>query len=327
MAQINPRTFSDAKQLGDNIYELILTNWGNRGLAQDADNGSISYPPVKSIPKTPPFTGTTIPIIGEFTLPPIPSLSAIAIAPRSDLDRCILNFSSLPQTPPQQVPPFVNISEGFVENGGILDTEQVLSVHAPLIGQLVGPIVIRAYPAHWFGDTYILSDGGTTKRPFGTAIDPARDVSNGLANPGRPLWTNPQLRLLLYLNGRGALPPPVRAPFHLERVHIFTTAVEELLLVVPIMGRKFVRIAYRAAFSDVDIKISGTFHTQFRPGVLGDIDAQDWEVPLFSDTVLGNEGKTFTCNCELTHTNLSYLLIKAKAGVLQLGRFTVDAYD
>jgi len=317
MAQINPRTFADAKALGDNIYELILTNWGNRGVAKDQDNGSISYPPVKT------EVDGTVPILGTFTLPEIPSLSAIAIAPRSDLDRCILNFASMPQTAPELEPPGVGFKNGFVDvYGNILATEQVLSIHAPLIGQLNGPIVVRAHPAHWFGDTYVLTDGTNAENAFGTAIQ------NTPVNPNRPVWINPQLRLLLYLTGKGALPPPVRAPFHKERVHIFSGATEELLLVVPIMGRKFVRISYRAGGADATVNITGTFHTVFRPGVLGDIEANDWEVPIIPPTVVtGDTGATFTCDCNLVHPNFSYMLIKVTAAVLNIGRLIVDAYD
>src|SRR5512143_1109016 len=119
MAQINPRTFADAIQLADNIYELILTNWGNRGLQQDQNNGSISYPPVKSLPNG------SIPIIGDFTLPLIPSLTAIAIAPRSTVDRCIINYTSLPQADPTltitaTTPGTSPIDEGFVNQGNLL---------------------------------------------------------------------------------------------------------------------------------------------------------------------------------------------------------------
>jgi hypothetical protein len=324
MAQINPRTFADAKQLGDNVYELILTNWGNRGLAQDSNNGSISYPPVKNVPGFLPNT-TAIPILGEFTLPPIPSLAAIAIAPRSDLDRCILNFASLPQTAPElSVDPGFSIEEGFVDRGGILQTEQILAVSAPLIGQLLGPIIIRAHSAHWFGDTYILSDGLGTSKPFGTALN---QIVN-LVNPDRPLWTNPQLRLLLYLNGRAALPPTIRAPFHAQRVWIFSGATEELMMVVPVMGRKYVRVTFHSDTDDIAVRITGTFYTLFRPGIFGDINPNDWEVPLIGPTtVLEKTSETFTCNCELVHTPLSYLLVKAKSQVLRTCRFTIDAYD
>jgi hypothetical protein len=318
MAQINPRTFADAKALGDNIYELILTNWGNRGMAQDQDRGSIAYPPVKPEPDG---SVPILPILGSFTLPEIPSLSAIAIAPRSDLDRCILNFTSMPQTAPELEPPFVGFNAGFVERyGNMLATEQVLSVRAPLIGQLNGPIVVRASPEHWFGDHYI-PDGTNTAQAFGTAI------KNTPVNPDRPVWINPELRLLLYLTGKGALPPPVRAPFHQERVHVFQGAIEELLIVVPVMGRKFVRVSYRSG-GDQTVQITGTFHTLFRPGILGDIPANDWEVPLIPPTLIpGDTAVAFTCDCNLVQPNISYLLIKATATVLQQARFTVDAYD
>jgi hypothetical protein len=228
----------------------------------------------------------------------------------------------MPQTAPELEPPFVGFNAGFVERyGNMLATEQVLSVRAPLIGQLNGPIVVRAVPEHWFGDHYI-PNGTSTAQAFGTTLKPTA------TNPDRPVWINPELRLLLYLTGKGALPPPVRAPFHQERVHVFSGGTEELLIVVPVMGRKFVRVSYRTAGFDQTVQITGTFHSLDRPGILGDIDAEDWEVPLVPPTLVpGETAVTFTCDCNLVQPNISYLLIKATSFVLQIARFTVDAYD
>src|SRR5262249_16156394 len=136
MPQINPRTFADAIQLGDGIYELILTNWGNRGQAQDRDNGSIIFPPVANIP----LAGTIPPVPFKDGVPnplvrglPPPSVYAIGISPRSDVDRCILQFNQ-PQVTTQTtiVNNMVETVEdpNVIKNGGILETEQRLVVGA-----------------------------------------------------------------------------------------------------------------------------------------------------------------------------------------------------
>lgn len=266
MAQINPRTFADAKQLADNIYELILTNWGNRGQKQDPNNGSISYPPLKSIPNLPgreqaipivPLTGT-----GDFLLPTIPSLSAIAISPRSNIDRCIINYASLPQTPPTLLAdPFVSvlmpctIEQGFVNKGGILESEQLLAVGAPLIGQQPGPVIVRAHWAGWYNDVYFpLVGGGPFGQPFGTAIQDSYILSTNGSSP--VAWLNPELRLLLYLNGAAALPPPKRAPFR-DTFLARAPATSEIMRVLPIMGRKHVQVLCDALGSDVTVQITG----------------------------------------------------------------------
>jgi hypothetical protein len=312
MAQINPRTFADAKNLGDNVYELILTNWGNRGLAQDLNNGSISYPPVKSLPNG------AIPIEGVFTLPEIPSLAAIAIAPRSHLDRCILHFTALPQTPPELTPNANPIDAGFVNNGNMLESEQLLSIRAPLIGQLPGPIIIRAVSAHWYSDTYFRIGAGIfTPFPFGTAIPP---------NVGdNPVWNNPELRLLLYLTGRSALPPPVRAPLHIANPqYTFTTVNEELLSVVPVMGRKYVRIHYKAGFNDVVVRVTGSVWNGQPTGPSAFEIQRNFEMDLGSTTnILGLDATEII----IDNPGVSYLLLKVKAGILDVGRFTIDAFD
>lgn len=256
MAQINPRTFADAKQLGDNIYELILTNWGNRGRLQDPNNGSIQYPPVKNIPNTSTgfLPGGAIPIVADFLLPPIPSLFAIAIAPRSDVDECILNFPSLPQVPAVDTSctpgaggvfdagtsKSISIPQGFVNYGGILETEQVLSIHAPLIGQQNGPILIRATRNSYFDDSYRPLDPAGMNT-FGTQLNVLPNVVGG------GFFKTPELRLLLYLTSKGTLPPPRRAPFYDlgSLIPFYPLAGGIPPVVYPCMGRRVIRILAR----------------------------------------------------------------------------------
>jgi hypothetical protein len=309
MAQINPRTFADAIQLADNVYELILTNWGNRGLAQDPNNGSISYPPVES------QSNGSIPIIGTFKLPLIPSLTAIAIAPRSTVDRCVINYTTLPQTPMSD-----KIPDGFVNNGKMLETEQLLSIHAPLIGQQPGPILIRAHETSYFSDSYVpVGNIVTATKPFGTALP--------LTIGGSPIWTNPELRLLLYLNGKAALPPHRRAPFHFASPgYTFTTAnTEDLLAVVPFAGRRYARVNFKCGAGDIVLNLTGVQWNGQPAGPPTWVLKRNFEYPLAGPINLVGPESTSQI---IENPGVSFLLVKAtNTNLLDTVRFTIDLFD
>lgn len=320
MAQINPRTFADAIQLADNIYELILTNWGNRGLQQDQNNGSISYPPVKSLPNG------SIPIIGDFTLPLIPSLTAIAIAPRSTVDRCIINYTSLPQADPTLTVPATSpgtspIDEGFVNQGNLLETEQILSVHSPLIGQQPGPMLIRAHETSYFSDAY-LPIGNTivgATMPFGTALPP--NIS------GAPVWTNPQLRLLLYLNGKAALPPTKRAPFHFATsTFTFTTNNTDVLVaVVPFQGRRYARVNFKSGAGDIILNLTGVQWNGQPTGPTTWVTNRNIEYPLAGPFNITGPNSVSEI---VENPGAMFLLVKANnTNLLDTVRFTIDLFD
>src|SRR5574341_2519812 len=136
MALLSALKPADANALGELIYELILSNWGIWGAKRDPENGSEQFPPVA-------FEGVEIPINLES---PLGSVSGLAIAPRSQVDRCIVRYNvhrklTLPPGRPR-----------FLNNGGVLEAETMVSVESPFIGQLPGPITIRASAAHWFAD-------------------------------------------------------------------------------------------------------------------------------------------------------------------------------
>lgn len=267
MAQINPRTFADAKQLADGVYELILSNWGNRGLKQDPNNGSIQFPPIKNLPgtATPFLPGGAIPIVspnGDFLLPPTPSLFGIAIAPRSDVDKCVLTLPTLQQQPAENTQTTIGaggtldgatgksitIPQGFVNYGGELETEQELSVQAPLVGQLNGPILIRAHWMSYFDDSYSpIETGGTST--FGTQLNALPN------NAGAGFFKTPELRLLLYLTNKGVLPPKERAPYYdAGALAPFYPAGDWPPVVYPCMGRKTVRVNARN-FNGVPVRL------------------------------------------------------------------------
>ena len=314
MAQLNPRSFTDAQQLGDAVYELILTNWGNRGAKQDQNNGSIQYPPIKTNPNG------SIPIEGQLLLPSIPSLSAIAISPRSMVDRCVVHYTGLPQTPAIATPGASTIDQGFVNEGSILETEQILAVGAPLIGQQIGPIIIRAHETSYYSDTYFKNgDDLSTPSVFGTALP------NG--PNGALTWTNPELRLLLYMNGKAALPPAQRAPLHVAITSAFVANAEQLALVVPIMGRKHIRLQYRAAGVGATIRATSV-QWNGQPDVAPTfVDNLNFEYPLVGNTVIAANS---TAILSIDHPGISFLLLYATPGgpiLIEPIRATVDAFD
>lgn len=349
MAQINPRSFADAQARADGIYELILTNWGNRGARQDPNNGSIQYPPVKSLVSADPEINGSIPIVGLFQAPEIPSLFGIAISPKSDIDRCILHLPSLPQTPsafpnadlqslndilpdPIIPPPFpqwlggghgeflLPIEKKFVNYGGILESEQILSVGAPLVGQLLGPIIVRAYPGHYYSDDY-LPLGTTTEAPYGTAVNAS--FVGGTADSNGGTWTNPELRLLLYFNSKGVLPPQKRAPFHRE--YRITQTTSPFFVAAPMMGRKHVRVSVRGQGAPVfNVQLTGTFvDIGGIPPLIPNID--NFEVEMVAPvTIPSNQSAVLS----VENPGLSFLLVKTTfVGGNPNVRVSIDMFD
>jgi hypothetical protein len=300
-----------------------LTNWGNRGQAQDPNNASIRYPPVKT------NANGSIPIIApQYTLPEIPGLTAIAIAPRSDIDRCIVHYVPLQQIPSTFAnlpivpgPDLVNctIDQGFVNKGGILQSEQILDVHAPLIGQQPGSIIIRAHPAAWFADRYFPLGGGPGQ-PYGTLLGAQTFGFNG------PIWINPELRLLLYLNGRAALPPASRAPFHLVFL-CSPDATDRIMRVMPIIGRRRVRVSARNRSAGVvNVTITGTFGEVIASSnTVAPFGITDHFEVLLSATVAiaGDQSNVF----EIESPGVSFLIIRANTGALGALELSIDAFD
>jgi len=316
--QLNPRTVSQAVKFGSSIYELILSNWGNRGSGQDPTNGSIQFPPEQS------QSNGNIPIIGQLIGIPIQTLFAISIAPRSDWDRCILRTASDQQ--PQQLLPPANQQAGFINQGSILETEQVLGVHDPLIGQLQGPTIVRANQSGWYSDTYVPAGQAATTLPFGTALGNPPPGSTG-----GPIWYNPELRLFLYLTAQAPLPPSHRAPFHHEYSYVFATAgTQQLTKVVPMMGRSHVRVSMHAHGSGMITPVlTGTFHetvlTSTSPTVT--VTEANYEVPLVTGTALNSatEGGVVLA---VDHPGVSYLLVNATGTVIgDVLHVSIDAFD
>lgn len=325
--QINPRTIAEAIKGGDTIYELVLTNWGNCGVLKDANAGSLQYPAVKlnangSIPLGVPFD------TNAFTLPTIPGLAAIAISPRSNVDRAVVRYQTLPPVAAtfQNLPLTstvgltmpCEIDQGFFNKGGVLQSETQIAVGAPLIGVQPGPIVIRADSSGWFTDQFRPLGGGSL--PFGTTLGAVTSLGYNA-----PVWVNPELRVLLYFQGAVALPPQLRAPFHLM-FHATPPTESGLIRVVPVMGRRHAKVTVRnRTAGDANVRISGIVTTVTAASNTPPFGAPDCvEVALTASTaVTANQSATFAYD----HPNVAFLMIYADQAAPAGMDFSIDAFD
>jgi hypothetical protein len=327
MANINPLTLTSAVQVGAGIYELILTNWGNLGTAAEPNNGSIIYPSLPGNQVTLAITQN----LSAYSFPPPQGMYALAIAPRSDIDRCIINYISQPQAAPSlTVPPPLpgsTFATGFVQNGGILETEQVLSINSPLIGQQVGPLVIRAHPSTFFGDTYVQTTTGSSLA-FGT--------NSGVFLGGFPfppaaknIFQIPQLRLLMYTSSKAPLPPTIRAPAiwgFSEDVSGNTT--EKLIRILPISGRTQIVVSVQSVSgTSFTVRLTGMVYLGNNPA------AGNIEIPLFpTTTIAGSASQNMTiCSSDIP-SGITFLLIymepaPAGGGGSGIGNFIISAQD
>ncbi|MGH7176262.1 MAG: hypothetical protein ACREJC_02675 [Tepidisphaeraceae bacterium] len=199
-----------AQALGLSVIEVALTNWGNRGAT--ADINSLQFP-----------------VAGQQDLS---SIAAIAIAPRSEVDRCVIRF-----TPGPTLVYIPAVPQNYL----LRDDEFEVSVNAPALVSTPGPITIRAHETSWFSDTYV---------PFNAVTD----VAFGGAQSKFRL---PTLRLLLYF--RTPIGVPARAPFYFPdgsnitnflpgaTLAVGAVSTEQLLCIVPMSGRGHVQFSARPA--------------------------------------------------------------------------------
>lgn len=284
VALLSPIRTDEAVRRGDLVYELILSNWGNWGAAKDGL--SLQFP------------------VGSDA---IPSVSGLAIAPRSDIDRVFVRHAVHRPLPSP------------VHEADILEAETAVSVDAPFIGQLPGPITIRSDPAHWYTDRYVPANSSPSTLPaFGTAFSG---------------FVNPELRLLLYLGPKPVLPPRGRAPRYIETTRSFSAAeigTEALLKVVPAMGRRRSRITFAVTGgsgpgANVDVRVTGTFTSVTTTGTsVTDVRVQ--EIPLAGPITISasaNGVATFA----LENPNVSFLLLKATPAVVSTVRAAIEVQD
>jgi hypothetical protein len=301
--QVNPLSLSLAISLGDGLYEIVLSNWGNRGTSQDPDNGSIMFPSLKTL------SNGNIPLNGPF-YEPSGGVGSIIIAPKSDADRFALFFNNhVPDAPGAS-------ALGFLNRGEIPLMNQIISIDTPIVAPINGPLVIRAHPAGWWADTYTPCGLGPVTAPFGPSLG-----NPPVGSTGGPIFINPALRVLLSIAGQRFLPSDARAPLHHEYAYAFaTTNKEQLTKAIQIIGRKFVRVLVQAASggapSTVTVQLTGLFtHIGTGPNpVTPTIDLI--EVPLAGPVVLNAAINDCAILTAPEAPCANFLLVKATASAL-----------
>lgn len=203
------------------VVEIALTEWGNLGTGADAN--SLQYP-----------------VAGE-RQGIIPSLAAIAIAPRSTVDRVIVR-----QTPG---PSIVNVSP-VIPADLFRPDEFEVSVNAPALISTPGAITIRAHETSWYDDSYVQNGQLALASNFGGANDD---------------FIKPILRLLLYF--RPPIGTPVRVPYYFPDRESNATrellaadeGTEQTLFIVPAAGRGHVQFSARVNTPGSDAVLSFKF--------------------------------------------------------------------
>ncbi len=208
-----------AQKNGEEIWELILSNWGHRGAG-----GCLSLDPPVPPGCDDPYALVYPAVVGD---QPLSTVTGLAIAPMSEVDRCLVSYNINPLT----TGPVFSYNAGEI---GLSD--QILSVDRPLLYQLNGPLVIRALENQWWTNTY-LPDGSNTPATFGTDLV---DV----------VFTPPTLRLLLFLRA-SAQYTSRRAPL-LFRAHITPggapgPVASTLTKVINVYGRRVINLMIRGA--------------------------------------------------------------------------------
>jgi hypothetical protein len=235
------------------------------------------------------------------------------------------------------VDPFVSvlmpctIEQGFINKGGILETEQILSNDSPLIGQQPGPMIIRAHTFGWFTDKY---DPVSGSDPAQTSFGPGMAAFGSSSTGGT--WVTPELRLLLYLTGNAALPPQRRAPYHLSfgAAPGFPGAgLDEVLKVVPIMGRRRVRVTLRTLGPNPDRKFRLTGMFSFEdpnnnappPTPANFVFISMPEVELAAEVAIPPDSSHVF---ELDQPGVPFLAVRGHSGFINsFTLITIDAWD
>jgi len=242
---------TDAKRRGFDVWELWLSNWGNKGAG--ADGNSIAFP-----------TSATNPGIS------LGGVYAISVAPQSTVDRALITWASgnpyssvvSDQGDYYSTPISVREPISWTMPGG----KTPLTPFSPVELVTVSTAPITGSPSQLYASFPDTCTFGDTYFPAGVAA--AQTWGVGL---GGNIWTQPQLRLLLWLKPPTTGLPTARAPFDFFFVmNPVSAAAETLFKVIPLQGRRKVSIRIRntAASGPVNIRIGSVVNTNaFNQGI------------------------------------------------------------
>lgn len=282
MAWLNPQfSIADAISREQDTWDLLITNWGD---SLNADPTCTSFP----------ATG----------VPGLPTPAAMAIGPRSDIDRCAVVW---------------DIGK-IIPDIGIWDYPRRLSVGAPLLyAQLANQARASGYSGTSAGSVVILSSiFPTATRPGvrdGVIYSATYNKLNGVnatfgptavvvraADSVPAFWLPPLLHVVFYLRPpQVGTPPTKRFPLSMNEVMFggSVAAGEQLVGQIPIMGRK-----------TVNLLLSSDQICNFRASVLRGINEQypSQESTVFTAAAvpLGTQ-----VGVTLTDLNADFLFINA----------------
>jgi hypothetical protein len=225
------------------------------------------------------------------------SIFGIAISPTSDVDECYVSRN-------------LRLGTVFPVSDGTLRGDMVaVRNDTPLIGGITAPWSIHAPKQTMWGDTYTQIDG--TSAAFGFA---------------EPSFVPPTLRLMIFLQSQLAA-----ASRRIPRVdllaHSFVGATEELIGILPVYGRRHIRVSARVSGgTTVDLAVNGV-SGEYR-GPLSPFTQVLQEFPLAAATITG--GATDDTGSILVDNPVAnFLVLKATrtGGAGFIPRIVVDARD
>lgn len=318
-------TVEDALARSQDVFEVDATQWGDT----IASSGSVRFPPLnqRGIPA---------------------SLAAIAIGPRSTIDHAWVTWSREKD---------INVSS---ESGPqpLISAARYLSFEAPLLytqraalGTATNApnpvpangVIVNERDAMRRGTLYVYPVG-----PSGLFGNVEGDAATGGStllptqyvdqfNTVRPFSTvggfeAPFLQLTLYLKPPAFGPYPKRAALvrNTRFTSGFAPAAQHLIALLPIYGRKHVRIQ---ALSSANFGLAPTGVFSLYAGLLRNVNPSDLSMlggaPVFEapgGAVLANPVGT-VATLEITNPNADYLALYISAAVNVNGVYTVVASD
>jgi hypothetical protein len=295
MALVSTISLAEAIARGHEFWELALSVWGN---AVGAPLGGDFRFPV-------PQGGLTI-----------PGLTGIAISPSSLVDQANVLYRLKSPVYYDGTTPSSHVFTDAVHTDAL-----EVSAQRPWLGVLPGPIEeILAVPLYsaltpgargagvWANTLYTATylpqaQGATVAATFGPAL-------------GADVWIDPVLRLLFYLRNPPPSVAPARAPFSWANAISagdLGTGTERLVQVVPISGRKHVRVLchHQVGGASAEVRVTGVVATtavnmpeiQLAPGTL--------PKPTGVTTIAAGERAVFY----LTDPQVTFLCLYAKGSV------------
>jgi hypothetical protein len=251
--QNNPAfTFAQAVALGHDVYEVMVTDWGLQLPGAPAPSAFVNtlWPP--------PTNNLVQPGLAN-------SLAAVAIGPRSTIDRCLVTYNL--QGPKTVVVPAQDRARRLAVGSPLLFT-QAANPEAranPVLNVADNQTIAQALYV-WSGQTKTISVGtaATLNDVEGLLVDEkiqyvAADGS-GLkdlfpVSIVAPNQERPTLHLLLYPKLPALYPPSTRTPMVRKGSTLITGAGEVRLATLPVFGRKHIDVQLSCAVNNTTFRI------------------------------------------------------------------------